>query len=248
MPNGLKSFFRTDPHSLVEMATRDWALKTMALVLAFLLWTVVRAEEPESVPIDDVPVQVDNLDSDWVLRSSPDPASVSIVVSGPSRELIRIAFSRPDVLVPVEQVEDSLVTVDLNPNWVRIFPTPNTRVVEVRPASVQLAFEQVSDRLIPVAVDLTGSPMPGFEVNGPVRLVPEAVRARGARSLVSAVDTIRLPPIDLSGLIGPDTLQVSIDTTGFGFLVSPEQIQVIVPVGSIGETPEQGRGGSGSRP
>jgi hypothetical protein len=51
--------------------THNWLLKITALGLAFLLWSVVKADN--RVSIENVPIQVVNRDGDWVLSQRPDP-------------------------------------------------------------------------------------------------------------------------------------------------------------------------------
>jgi YbbR domain-containing protein len=222
---------------VVDFFTVNWALKLTALVLAFLLWTVVKAEEPERIAIENVRVRVDNRDPDWILTAAPAPQTVTVIVSGPSRELLRLAFDRPEVLVPVEDgdVEDTTEVLLLRNGWVRLYGgTDNVRVEDVRPASVQLTFDRVSTQLRPLTFTFTGSPVPGFEVSGPVQIEPPAVRVSGASRRIATIDSVRLPPIDLSGLSATDTFVVAVDTTGLGVLVSPAQARVIIPVERLG--------------
>jgi YbbR domain-containing protein len=235
MPRRSKSSWRIDPRAVVDFFTVNWALKLTALVLAFLLWSVVKAEEPDRWTIDDVPVRVDNRDGVWIMTAPPTPQTVSITVTGPSRELLRLAFERPELLVPIEDVQDSIEVVPLRTLWVRIYGrTDNTRVDIVRPDAVTLRFERLQTKLIPLSVALVGSPVPGFEVSGPVQIEPSHVRVSGASSRVNALDRLRLPALDLSGRITTDTLMVTVDTTGLGVLVAPARVQVIVPVARVG--------------
>jgi YbbR domain-containing protein len=235
MPRRSKSSWRIDPRTVVDFFTVNWALKLTALVLAFLLWTVVKAEEPERITIDNVPVTVDNRSGMWVLASEPAPQTVSVVVSGPARELLRLAFDRPDVLVPVEDVGDSTEVVVLRNAWVRMYGrTDNVRVEDVRPDAVTLTFDRVTTQLVPVTIAATGSPVPGFELSGPIHLEPSVVRVSGPSKRLAQIDTLRLPRVDLSGRSATDTFFVAVDTTGLGVLVAPPQVQVILPIEPIG--------------
>ena len=235
MPRKSRSSWRIDPRAIVDFFTVNWALKLIALVLAFLLWSVVKAEEPTLIEIGDVPLRVENRDAGWVLTEPPDPRTVTLVAVGPSRELLGLAFDPPDLLVPVTDVQDSTEVVQLRTTWVRMFGrTDNVRVQDVRPNVVELHFDRVETRLVPLAVSLTGSPVPGFELAGPVQIEPSAVRVSGPRRRVARLDTLRLPPVDLSGLSARDTLMLAVDTTGLGVLVSPAQVQVIVDIARLG--------------
>ncbi|MGH7552841.1 MAG: CdaR family protein [Longimicrobiales bacterium] len=235
MPRRSRSSWRIDPRAAVDFFTVNWALKLTALVLAFLLWSMVKAEEPDRITIDNVPIRVENRDGNWIMTEPPVPQTVSVVVSGPSRELLRLAFDRPDIFVPMEDVKDSTEVVVLRNTWVRMFKrTDNTRVEDVQPDAVQLTFDRVSTRLVPLAVDLTGSLVAGFEIEGPVQIEPSAVRVSGPSRRVNALDSLRLPPLDLSRFAATDTVFLAVDTTGLGVLVAPPQVQVILTIAPLG--------------
>ncbi len=220
---------------MLDFFSVNWALKLTALVLAFLLWSVVKSEEPDRTTIENVPVRVESRDANWVMTAPPVPQSVSIVVSGPARELARLVlFNRPDILVPIEDVRDSAEVVVLRNAWVRMFGrTDNTRVEDVRPAAVQLTFDRLSTRLVPVGIELRGSPVPGFAMSAPVYIEPSAVRVSGPSRRVVALDSIRLPPLDLSGFAATDTVSMTVDTTGLGVLIAPSQVQVILTIAPL---------------
>jgi YbbR domain-containing protein len=219
---------------IISWTSTDWALKLTALALAFLLWTTVRAETPGQWETD-VPIRIVNNDPGWVLAEPPEPASVRIVLRGPYRELLRAASERPEMVVPVDQVDDSLEVRNIYPHWVRMpAGTPNTRVVgDVQPATVRLIWDGVSTRLIPVGVEFVGEPPEGFRLFGRPEIEPNVVRASGASRNLARVDTLRLPPIDLRDRRSVDTLQLVIDTTGTGIIISPRTVQIIIPVRPI---------------
>jgi YbbR domain-containing protein len=209
--------------------TENWALKLSALGLAFLLWTVVKADN--RMVIEDIPVRVVARDADWVLANEPQPSEVAVVFSGPVRELLRVAVEKPGIIIPIDNVNDSTEVHILRTNFVSLSNgLNNTRVEEFRPNTVRLQFDRVTTRLLPLAVRVTGTPVQGFELAGPPAIDPPSVRVSGATSRVAQMDSIVLPPVDISAFTTTDTLLVPIDTTGLGVIVSPRQAQVIVPM------------------
>lgn len=214
----------------IDWATTDWALKLTALVLAFLMWVTVRADAPGQWHAE-IAVRVDNNDGDWVVADPPAPRIVSAVFRGPYRELLRTASDLPEVTIPVQQVNDSTEIHVLRPNWVRMPPgTDNTTVVNFQPSTVQISFDRVSTRLIPIAAPLRGDLPSGYELRGPIGIEPIVVRASGAARTLARIDSLRLPPIDLRDRRTYDTLDLTIDTTGTGLIVSPRTVRVFVPV------------------
>ena len=216
---------------LLAALTRDWALKLTALVLAFLLWTVTKAESVQRVTIRDVPVRVVNRDASWVLTAPPAPSTVDIEVVGPTREILRLAVERPEVVMPVDEVTDSSELRVLRTGWVQLYGgMDNTRVDDIRPSTVRLHYDRVRSRLVPVSVRIIGAPADGFRLDGGIRVDPQLVRVSGASSRLAELDTLRLGPIDLSGWTATDSFAVGVDTAGLGVLVAPRQVQVVVPI------------------
>jgi YbbR domain-containing protein len=218
---------------VIDWATNDWALKLTALVLAFLMWVTVRADEPGQWSWE-VPVRVVNNDADWVVAGPPVPSEVTLYLRGPYRELLRASSDLPEIIVPIQEVRDSSEVVQLRSNWVSLpTGTDQIAVIETLPSSVRIPFDRVSTRLIPVAAPLLGDPPPGYELIGDVIVEPSVVRAIGAGRAIARLDSVRLPPIDLRSVRTIDTLELTIDTTGSGLVISPRTVRVFVPVGPV---------------
>jgi YbbR domain-containing protein len=218
---------------LIEWSTHDWALKVTSLAIAFLLWVTVRAEMPTQWEAE-IEVRVVNNDPEWVVAGTPTPSTVRVTFRGPLGELLRTASNLPDVIVPVEQVHDSLEFHELRRTWVGMPPgTDNTEVAAFNPTGVRLTFDRVSTRLIPVAASVQGEVSEGYVLMGPPEVEPAVVRANGARRDLALIDSLRLPPIDLRDRRALDTLELTIDTTGTGLIISPRTVRVVVPIRPI---------------
>jgi YbbR domain-containing protein len=215
---------------IIDWTTRDWALKLTALALASLMWVTVRRDAPATWHTD-VAVRVVNNDGGWVVADTPAPRIVTIRFSGPYRELLRTASAVPEVIVPIQQVDDSVEMHVLRPNWVRMPPgTDLTTILSIQPQAVRVTFDKVATRLIPVAAPTQGDPAAGYELAGAPVVEPSVVRASGAARVLARIDSLRLQPIDLSGRRTADTLELTIDTTGTGLIISPRTVRVLVPV------------------
>ena len=217
---------------ILDWLTNDLLLKVTALGLAFLLWTLVKTDN--QVPIGEIPIQVLNRDPGWVLVRPPEPALVQVTFSGPVRELIRVAAERPTIIVPIDDVSDTLEVVLLHTNYVVLNSAlSNTRVDDIRPAAVRLTFDRVMTRTIPLAARLIGAPAPGMALAGPPIIDPPTVWASGPSSRIEKIDSLRLPPVDLSRRTGTDTVPLAIDTTGLGIAITPREVRLIVPIRPI---------------
>jgi YbbR domain-containing protein len=227
--------------------THNWTLKLASLGVAILLWTVVRAEDVVSTTIPGVRVYASIRDPGWELAVPPAPASVRVQLTGPVRELVRLAFQRPEVLVPVEEVRDSVLVLVVRDSWIR-FPlgVTRTRVEDVAPATIRLVFDPMATRTLGVALRVRGQLPAGLVLTGPIALEPGQVRASGPRRRLQGVDSVRLPPLDLSHLTDTTALTMDIDTARMGLVVVPASVRVRVPVGRAGGAPADGPPGADS--
>jgi YbbR domain-containing protein len=218
---------------VIDWLTTDWALKVTALALAFLMWVTVRADTPAEYT-SEFAVRVANNDGGWVLAGPPAPGNVNVTFRGPYRELLRIASERPEFWVPIQEVSDSVEFRELRADWLRMpAGAGNTIVSNFQPRTVQLSFDRVTTRLIPIAAPLVGDLPAGYQLDGAIEIEPIVVRASGASRALARIDSMRLPPIDLRDRRTYDTLDVTIDTTGTGLIVSPRTVRVFVPVRAV---------------
>jgi len=216
-----------------RLFARNWILKGIALGLALLIWGVVKADEPARVTVRDIPVEVVVGDTEWVLAAPPAPATATVVFSGPFRELARLAVERPRIIVPIEEVQDSVEMRPLRTGWVQIdADLTRTRIEDIRPpGSVLLIFERLTTKLVPVAIRTKGQLPAGTQFAGALRADPQVIRVSGPAHRLPALDSIPLVPVDLSELNGPTAMTVELDTTGLeGLILSPRSVDLAVPI------------------
>jgi YbbR domain-containing protein len=212
---------------------RNWILKATAIGLALLLWGVVRADDPARIVVRDIPIEVVVGDAGWVLAAPPAPARATVVFSGPFWELARLAVEKPRIVVPIEEVQDSVEMRPLRTGWVQLDgDLTRTHIEDIRPSgSVLLLFERLTTRLVPVAIRTTGELPQGAQLAGALRTDPPAIRVSGPAHRLPELDSIPLLPVDLSELRGPTAIRVEVDTTGLeGLLISPRSVDLALPV------------------
>lgn len=220
--------------SLRALFTDRLGLKLASLLVAVLLWLVVRAQQPSELYMD-VPV-IPELDSSLALMG--EPPRVRALVAGRAADLVKLYTTPPVIHRTVSgDVPDTLV-MDLAPADVHI-PTElsnGVHVLELAPRSVTLRFESRATRRVGVVNDgrvlVRGAG--NAAAAGTLHFEPEVVRITGPRGAVRRVRYVR--PEQLSLDVG-DTLVhlVDLDTTGLGVIVNPAQVKVhITPTPAAG--------------
>ena len=207
--------------SFPRIIVRNWRLKITALTLAVVLWVTMRLTDDriDLLSISNVEVRVEHVHRDWFLRQPPSPAAVEMSVTGPLGDILRVAMSRPTIVIRVDSVlkEDSVLT--LIPDWVTDVDRSSVTIENFRPSSVRLVFERNKEEEIPVTVRLTGELPDSLAMVAEPRANLLFASVRGAASAVDALETVFLEPFDLGGVTGPGRFEVALDTARLGGLV-----------------------------
>ena len=204
------------------LITDSWELKLTSLGLAVLLWAAVRSEESSRFTMHDVPVDLRLTDTDWVVEGAAQPTSVSVDFRGPVRELIRLAFDRATLVVPVEDVEDTLELRRANADWLEFEGRfENLLVEEIRPAVLRMRFQPIERRMVPVSVRLPD----GIETAARPVIEPAEVMVEGPRNRLSALDSVIVRVLDLEAALD-GAVPLQLDTAGIGLAVRPIDVRV----------------------
>jgi YbbR domain-containing protein len=200
--------------SLTGALVRNWRLKLSALGLSLFLWALVQTEptNPETLP--SVPVRVQIADTSWTTSGAPSPATVELQLSGPAREIIRLAREGASLRIPISEVGSRDTTVTLRREWVQLGQRSGLTVESVSPATVQIVFEPARTRLVPLAARLTGSVDERVVLATDIEISPQLVRVRGPESRLEGLDSLPLVAFDLSTVTRSGSFTVAIDTTG----------------------------------
>jgi YbbR domain-containing protein len=214
----------------------NWVLKLTALGLSLALWFAVRAETTTREPIGNVAVVVDLAAEGWVLVGSPSPDTVTVEFEGPVRELVSLRLDPPRLLVPLDAVDDTLVTRPLDFSlleYARGGRPDATRPVDIRPSTVTLRLDRIVTRLVPVAVPLAGGLPAGLRLLRPPAPDPASVRISGPARRVNAIDSIRVAPIDLGSLGEDAVVEAPLDTAALAPVgVAPARVTVRFAIGA----------------
>ena len=207
--------------SFPGIIVRNWRLKITALALAVLLWVTMRLGDDriDRLSIPGVEVRVEQVHRDWFLRQAPSPPSVEMSVRGPLGDILRVAMSRPAIVIRVDTVTKEESVLTLIPDWVTNVDRTGVTIEDFQPGTVRLVFERNQEEEIPVTVRLTGELPDSLALVSEPRANLLFTRVRGPASDVEVLETVFLEPFELSRLTGPGRFEVPLDTTGLGGLV-----------------------------
>ena len=206
---------------LPRVVAHNWRLKLSALGLSVFLWALVQTE-PRNAETFSVPVTVEVSDTAWAASGTPEPSTVELRLSGPAREIIRLARQGTQIRVPIRSIGSSDTTVTLRRDWVGLGDGTRLTVESLSPSAVQIAFEPAVSRAVPLAIRTTGELPSHLALATPVGVNTPVVRLRGPASRLEGLDSVRLLPLDLSKVSTSGVFEVPVDTAGLsGVRITP---------------------------
>jgi len=210
---------------LPDVVTRNWRLKVSALALAVFLWAIVTVQPRNRDILPAVPVQVVVTDPEWTLAELPSPATVSVQLGGPTRELLQLGRGSDAAIlrIPIDAVGTGDTIVRLRTEWVVVLGGSNIVVQEILPATVALRLEPAMTVSLPLAVRTRGELPEEWALATPLGLSPPLVRVRGPARILEGLDSIPLEPLDLDGVRESRIYRVRVDTSGLGRVTVEQQ-------------------------
>jgi YbbR domain-containing protein len=196
------------------------AIKIGALFIALFLWFHAVTEKEFEIR-RRVPIQVSAVPGDLIL-ARPIPNEAVIRLKGKGKQLIIPFFSQIELLADASGVERGPTQITLTPENVDIPQGGGAILVEIiSPRKVDLEFDLLLERKVPVKSKITVKPFEAFVQVGSVSFDPDSVMVGGPSQYVQPIefvftDTVRYsgakkPLVDVVNLITPEGFNVTID-------------------------------------
>jgi hypothetical protein len=140
---------------------------------------------------------------------TPLPNRVSVTVQGLKSQLDTL---RGEDLGPIAADLTEATPRDFLFDEAMLNLPPRVTVKRFVPVSLNLAWEDIVGRKIPVQVMVVGDPEEGFEVKGEPKIEPRNVEVRGPENLLNVIQFLKVTDYDVSGLTeGDHARQLAID-------------------------------------
>jgi YbbR domain-containing protein len=183
---------------LREAFTDNVGLKALSLTFALGLFTYLHGQQDQQQRAVAVNVVL-RLPPDSARRElmTPVPASITVTLRGPARALDRLLQTNiPPVELDVRDGQKSTIVFDD-----KMLSLPeDVDIALIDPPSIDLDWQDIVTRQIPVQASITGQPAEGFLVSGEPQVDPKEITVRGPVSLVEVMQFARLAAFDVTGL------------------------------------------------
>lgn len=218
----------------VEIRNRfvqNWPIKLTALALAAILWGATTAQEPATQLVD---VRLDVVPPEGRALAAELPR-VKALYAGRTRELIKLYREPPQVhkVIP-DTLTGAMYTLELSLADLSVVEGADVRAQAIEPRIFIVVLDDVFQRSVPVIPQVTVVPDSGYEQFGDPVAVPGSVVVRGPEEMVRGLPGVYTEPLELSGVTGPFTRTLALDTATLGVIRSSHtEVEISVEIASV---------------
>lgn len=180
--------------SFKQYLLENWTLKLTAILLAFVLWLMVRGN-PNAERVISVPLEV-RVPRNMEITSER-PATVDVTVRGAFSNTW-FAPALPTYFIDMQSLGEGEHIVQLSPANVRFPRASGLEAMAVRPVRLKLTLERSIAKEVPVRVVTQGEPEPEFDIYE-ISVSPASVILSGPRSRIERTNEIRTEAIAVAG-------------------------------------------------
>jgi YbbR domain-containing protein len=215
---------------LIQRARRNLGLRAIALLLAVGLWFFVNAGQRGALAPMRVPISYRALPAGLVIVNSR-PDFVQIEVRGPRTLLSLLNPDRMVLRLDLSGVTLGQAVFKIGPE---MFNVPRqTDVTSISPSQIVLDIDRMTERQVPIHVNVQGQPAAGYRVAS-VRANPSAATVSGPSRFVSHVDNLQTSPVEVNGAKADVAQPVSLSApTDRVTVVGPSAAEAVVAIKEI---------------
>ncbi len=212
-----------------SLVVENLNLKLLSLAFALVLYSLVHgSQEAQRSLLLSVVALTPQGSSNRVLVT-PIPAQIRVTVRGTKSALDDLhADDMANLQLDLHSGTETRVT--FKPTMIPL--PPGLKVEQIDPPELDLAWEDLVVRDVPVEVGVVGTPARGFVVKGEPLADPRVLRARGPKSEVLVVQRARADAFDVGGLTeGKYTRQLAVERPPGRVTLDAPSISATVDIG-----------------
>jgi len=210
----------------LDVVTRNWPLKILALLLAFAVWVAMTGE---SRIVQDLRVPLDVALPDGLIAAETPPTTVGVRLRGPESLLRRLDPLPLEIHVDLRDAAPGPRNVQLTSEDVDGVPR-GIEVALIEPDRFRVHLDRRAKKLLPIVPSFAGQPPRGYAVYD-VRVTPDALEVEGPESKVAALTRLRTDPIHLENRSAPFSARTTaVPATPEVRVIDPQPLEAQVDV------------------
>jgi YbbR domain-containing protein len=232
---------------LHDLFLTNWALKLLALALAFVLWlSLIPEERTFSEKTVSVDLETLNVPKGIELVEKPG-TDIDVSIRAPNSIIDTITAA--NVFAKLDLGEATIFQQEYPLNESMISIPPGAQVVRISPNKVRIKLERSEELLLEIVPVIVGKPRDG-RVISKIELAPSRVRVEGPESMLRERDRVTTSPVNVSEIEATTTFTADmiLPRPELRLAGSPNRVQVRVvieenrPEGKAAPGPKAGRG------
>jgi YbbR domain-containing protein len=155
---------------------------------------------------------------------------VEVLVRAPGREIFRLRTRRLKTQISVADAGEGRFQRPLVAGDITLPPDIAARPVEViRPKLLDVVFDRLETKRVPVFPTVTGAPASGYLVSGPVEVEPDSLTLEGPQRFLDRYEFVRSEEVGIQGATRPLRATVGLEIPG-RIRGDPSQVLVVIPI------------------
>jgi len=204
---------------------RDNSIRIVALLMAVLLWVYVTNEQnPVVGRTYEIPLTAQGETEGYVISGLPERVSIRVKIP----RNIGATLGVGDFTAKVNLLGITSGNAQLP---VQVTAPPGVEVLQISPQVVRVATDKVTQKDVPVDLNVKGNVAAGF-VSGESVVEPSVVTLHGPSKLLAGIEQLSVA-VDLSGAEETLVKEVDVPSGVKGVTVSPGQVSVTLPVTAL---------------
>jgi len=190
----LKSNYGIKQLDTVNPFFQNFGKKTIAVVIAILLWIVANLEF-DIEKTYNIPVKYTNLRPDLIITNNP-PEEISYKIKGPRTELSTLISATSVINIDLSQFTTGVSNIKVQSDSMNL--PREVDIISVSPAEITIDLDKLVSKKVnvePVFEKLEK----GYEIIGDLEYSPKMVEIKGPKQMLSNINTIETKPIILEG-------------------------------------------------
>ncbi|MBL8744181.1 MAG: YbbR-like domain-containing protein [Myxococcales bacterium] len=190
---------------LYDALFENLSLKVLSILCAIGFFVFIRGSERAELRFEVGVAHSDPPDSVRRILVKEPPTELSVTLRGPRAQLETLQRDLGTLTLDFSTGYESVI--EIKPAMIPNLP-PGVEVVQVFPSRIDVRWDDVVSREIPVQLSVVGQPAEGHMISGAVSSVPQNVVATGPRTVVDLLQTARAAAFDISGASAGNEEQV----------------------------------------
>ncbi len=199
-----QKFPKSTPKGWLRRLMENPLEKGLALLLACGLWLVFGYQKGNIYRDFVVPIEFQNLSSDWVIDDF-NPKEVTVTLVGSKQAFSLLNPQELKVTIDMSKIKEGAQTIFLTEDMVH--RPLSLLVVKIKPNRIELLAHQLISINVPIKVQTSGSPPPGTILKK-ITVAPQFIQVLTPKKKIPS--NIPTEPIDLRNIAATTTLSANL--------------------------------------